>query len=247
MLTLRRGGSTAPTTPRPDRITPPSPARPGRLTPPKPPTPNRPKGQHMNQDEQRERRRRHVTVEYGGEFSLADEVREITAPLAEQIVAAPAPATFRLAVDRLVAEVEATVWVATQMVAEVDAARRTRHIERVEDRQRAMTILAEQVQRPAAPEITATDVVSGTWSAQLTAYAETVTDDLGALLGRAVRPGYTRGRLSASERLVEALRGVDREAAAILRKIERPIETTRPATPSGMSAADELRALGVKL
>lgn len=246
MLTLRRGGATPPTTPRPDRITPPSPARPGRLTPPKPPTPNRPKGQHMNQYEQRSRRRRHISVEYGGEFSLADEVREVTAPLADQIAAAPAPATFRLAVDRLVAEVEATVWVATQMVAEVDAARRTRHIERVEDRQRAMTILAEQVQRPAAPVISTADVVSGTWSAQLTAYAETVTDDLAALLGRAVRPGYTRGRLSASERLVEALRGVDRETAAVERKLARPIETTRPATP-GMSAADELRSLGVEL
>ncbi|WLP90510.1 hypothetical protein [Gordonia sp. NB41Y] len=201
----------------------------------------------MDQTEQRERRRRHVPVEYGDAFSLAAEVREITGPLAEQIVAAPAPATFRLSVDRLAAEVEATVWVATQMLAESDAARRTRHIERVEDRQRATTILGAQVQRPAAPVISTADVVGGTWSALLTGYAEQVDADLAALLGRAVRPGQTRGRLSASERLVEALRGVDREGCAIERKLARPIETTRPATPSGLSAADELRALGVEL
>ncbi|WP_157084358.1 hypothetical protein [Millisia brevis] len=52
--------------------------------------------------------------------------------------------------------------------------------------------------------------------------------------------------MSASERLVEAVRGVDRERSAIERKLARTIETTRLATLLGMSAADELRTLGIE-
>lgn len=201
------------------------------------------------QTELRERRRRHLTVVLGGGFDLAVEVAEITGPLASAVSGSLTPRAHRLAVSGLNDAVAEVVWVATALLAEADADRRTRHLTSLTDRRRARQLLIDKAQRPAAPTVERDDLTSGAWSAALVAYASTVSDDLGALLGRAVRPGERRGLLTASERLVAVLRGLDSAAGVVERGVERA-HAAASATASTAPTSDpdaELRRLGVAL
>lgn len=83
----------------------------------------------------------------------------------------------------------------------------------------------------------------------LTQYAAQVSDDLGALLGRARPPGQRYSENSASERIEAALRDLDTAARTVERSVERAIaHHSGSATDvrSGLSADEELRALGVE-
>ncbi|WP_051349581.1 hypothetical protein [Gordonia amicalis] len=200
----------------------------------------------------RDRRRKRLTVVYGGGFDLATEVAEITGPLAEAIAhRSPTPTAHRIAVGGVADAVAEVVWVAVALLAESDADRRTRHLSNLSDRTRGRRMLIDKAQRPAVPEIRAEHLATGEWSAALTGYAAQVSDDLGALLGRALPPGQRRGPVTASERVVEALRQLDAAATAVGRSVERAISTQTTVSPtdvrSGMSADDELRAMGVEL
>ncbi|AFA74242.1 hypothetical protein GPOL_c32280 [Gordonia polyisoprenivorans VH2] len=203
----------------------------------------------FSQADKRERRRRHLTVVLDGGFDLAVEVAEITGPLAEAVAGSPTPHAHRLAVSAVNDAVAEVVFVAVALLAEADAARRTAHIADLSDRRRAMTMLTDRAQRPTAPVVTLDDLTSGEWSAALTEYASQVSDDLAALLGRAVRPGHRRGLDTASERLVDVLRGLDSAAAAVQRGVERA-HAAASATASTAPTSDpdaELRRLGVAL
>ncbi|MDL9948763.1 hypothetical protein QSJ19_24890 [Gordonia sp. ABSL11-1] len=202
----------------------------------------------FSQTELRERRRKHLTVTLDAAFDLCAEVEEITGPLAEAVAGSPTPHAHRLAVSGVNDAVAEVVFVAVALLAESDAARRTAHIADMSDRRRARQLLTDRAQRPAAPVVTLDDLDTGEWSAALTAYAEQVSDDLGALLGRAVRPGHRRGLDTASERLVDVLRGLDSAAGVVERGVERVQAAAATASTAPTSDPDaELRRLGVAL
>ncbi|MDL9948261.1 hypothetical protein QSJ19_22305 [Gordonia sp. ABSL11-1] len=173
------------------------------------------RSREFSQADNRERRRRRLTVVLDGGFDLAAEVAEICAPLAEAVAGSPTPHTHRLAMSAVNDAVAEVVFVAVALLAESDAAQRTAHIADLSDLRRAMTMLTDRAQRPAAPVVTLDDLDTGEWSAALVAYASQVSDDLAALLGRAVRPGERRGLDTASERLVDVLRGLDGAAGVV--------------------------------
>jgi hypothetical protein len=88
---------------------------------------------------------------------------------------------------------------------------------------RSPRLTRDLARRPKAPEITTDALVSGQWAQLLAAYAGAVAPALADLLGRAMWPenDRLRGQLSASERVVAALRGLDGAAQALSRQIPR--------------------------
>jgi hypothetical protein len=62
---------------------------------------------------------------------------------------------------------------------------------------------------------------AGTWAAALTEHVRPYAAELADYLAAAKPPGTTRGPLSVSERVEEALRGVDRAAITLERKLDR--------------------------
>ncbi len=190
-----------------------------------------PSAEVHSQDEQRERRRNRLSVHYGARFDLATEVAEIVAPLAREASRLPRPEVLRREVDRVADGVGEVVHVAAGLVAESRAADgRTRRL------------AADLAVRPRQPVIADESLVSGSWSALLVDYAAQLADDLAALLGRALPPESEglRGSPSASDRLVDALRILDREARELGRAIPRA--AARQSLPSIETFNEQLRA-----
>ena len=173
------------------------------------------------QDEQRERRRNRLSVYYGAMFDLDSEVAEIVAPLARELSRLPRPEKLRSAVTAVADGVAEVVHVAAGLIAESRA---------VDDRSRRLA--ADLAVRPRQPVIADETLISGSWSTLLVDYAGVVADDLAALLGRALPPDAEalRGQPSASDRLVAALRILDRAAADLGRLI--PKAAARQSLPS---------------
>ncbi|MHA3021136.1 hypothetical protein ACXPWS_12845 [Mycobacterium sp. BMJ-28] len=203
------------------KLAPPRPTRPGILKPPTMPTPNRPRGAAMttNQDEQRARRRKRLPVIYGGEFDLAADIAAATGVLAHQVSQLKRPAAARQWVDALADGIAEVVHVAAGLIAESMA-------EDDDTRRRA----ADLTVRPRQPVITEDMLVSGSWSAALVTYAQTVSEEVAQVLGRALPPDACRAPLSASQRIERALWEVDSAALALTRRIPRIRE--RQALPS---------------
>jgi hypothetical protein len=114
-----------------------------------------------SQDELRLRRRQSRSVVYTGSFSLVDEVSDIAAPLAKRVAAEPRPTAYWAEVDGLVTAVYKSVVVIVDMLAEVDASRRTAHLP-VDQRGHAAKLIRDlaKAQRPARPEIGCGELVS---------------------------------------------------------------------------------------
>ncbi|MGV0648759.1 hypothetical protein ABVK35_10245 [Mycobacterium kansasii] len=226
-------------------------SQPGQPTGPRPP-------RQYSQGELRQRRRAGLTIgHYGGGWSLAREIAEVTAPLAERIAAAHRPARFSrspVSVVWLAEAVHEAVGVVVGWVAEADARRRTAHLADEPGKRRyAMTTLVDLAQRPALPEITDAGLETGSWASQLVALTDGIDAPFAALLARAFPPGAPglRGQPSRSEQLARLLgRTLDRAALELERRLDRDAyadhaQTTPTQTETDRARA-ELAALGVQ-
>ena len=175
----------------------------------------------LTQDEQRERRRQRLTVHLDGRFDLTAEVAAIVHPVAYQVSRPARPEVMLRDVDAVGDAVAEVVHVAAGLIAESKAA---------DDRTRRLA--ADLAVRPRQPVITDEQIISGSWSGAMVAYAEQVAGDLAALLDRALPPDAEglRGNPSASARVVAALRILDRAARDLDRRI--PSVRQRQGLPS---------------
>lgn len=170
----------------------------------------------ISQDVQRDRRRNRLSVHYGARFDLGTEVAEIVCPLARELSKLPRPEALRRQVDRVADGVADVVHVAAALLAESRA---------TDDKARRLA--ADLAVRPRMPEITDESLVSGSWGCVLLVdYAGQLGVALSALLDRALPPeaAELRGNPSASDRLVAALRILDRAAADLGRLIPKAAE-----------------------
>jgi hypothetical protein len=194
------------------------------------------------QDQQRERRRKGLPICYRGDFDLVKEVSAIVEPLAVQLAQLSGPVVLRsgvydgpLVLRRRVDEVSdgvgELVSAVIGMLAEsrLDAAAQARVVASVRD----------LAQRPREPQITDEMVLSGRWAAVLVKHVVPHSNDLAALLGRALRPGHPnlRGDLSVSERLEDALRVLDVAARDLARRIPKVLAYQALPTPEENYAA----------
>ncbi|WP_137146931.1 hypothetical protein [Mycolicibacterium sp. CR10] len=228
----------------------------------------------FNTAQQLHRLRNGLAVTLDGEFILSEGVGLICAPLAERIAAAEnpgrflrrreTPATSHLAsyptssgpgVEEVADAVHALIHVGVGLVAEHDARRRAGHLAG-SDRDRAVRHLADLTPRPELPEITRNDLVAGTWPGMLATLCEPFDVLLAEVLG-------TVQTIAPSDRVRDAWRDADREAAALARRLDsaavvradcpRPVpkatpaaeSTTEPLTDEQRRA--ELAALGVAI
>jgi hypothetical protein len=208
----------------------------------------------VDQDEQRVRRRQRRPVHYT-RFNLVREIHDIiTAPLAARVAAEPAPGAYWAQVNELVDATHAAVLTIGDMLAEVDAQRRTGHLP-VDQRGQAIKLLLDlaKAEHPVRPDIDRGELVSGTWPEVLVDHCRPVAGRLSDLLERAKPPGALRGALSASERLEGALREIDRAAMSLERGLDAAARNRaeRQGGRSGPSESDRARAalatMGVKL
>ena len=203
------------------------------------------------QAEQRRRRRARQRIVYGGGFSLTTEVAEIVTPLADRIAAEPSPSVWLPRVTELADATPTAIVAVTDMLAEVDALRRTRHLP-VDTRGRAVVLIREQAKqyRPDRPVVTVDDLAAGSWAAVLIDMARPYSDPLAGLLSRAVQPGTTRGRLTPSEAVVTVLRLIDSPAIAIRKTLDTAAAGRVARQPPRPTRSDEiaaaLAALGVE-
>lgn len=198
----------------------------------------------VDQAEQRQRRRQRRALVYSGEFALLREIRDITEPLAVRVAAEPVPGAYWAQVKELVNATRAVVVVILDMAAEVEASRRTAHL-RADERSQARRLLVDlaKADRPAVPELDRGQLVSGAWPEVLVELCRPVAGTCSDLLDR----GWSRSRDprdSASDRLVEALRGIDRAALSLGRHIDgAAVHRERFAKARGPSEFDRARAV----
>ena len=169
----------------------------------------------LTADQLRDRRRHALHVTLCETFDLSAEVDAILTPIAEQMTAELRyPERVRRLVDDVAMSTEDVVSLVVSLLADRNAAR---------DGLRSPRLTRDLARRPKAPEITTDALVSGQWAQLLAAYAGAVAPALADLLGRAMWPenDRLRGQLSASERVVAALRGLDGAAQALSRQIPR--------------------------
>lgn len=195
------------------------------------------------QTELRDRRRKVLPIyAWPADWSLTAEVAAICSRLAERVADAPNPVAYLRTVAELADAMHQTVHVVVGLLAQADAERRTRHLG-TEDRGRSITALVDLTPRPAAPEVTADTLVSGTWPATLVTLAEPYNAALAALLGNAATPNV-------ADRLLAALSEVDRAALALTRRLDRDrVYRANRTDHHTLSPADraraELESLGV--
>ncbi|MFD6677655.1 hypothetical protein ACFWDA_25260 [Rhodococcus zopfii] len=188
-----------------------------------------------DQDEQRQRRRTHRIVVYTGTFDLTAEVEAVLSPLA----ARPEIARYPQVVSELTVAVHEAVLDLGRLLAERDARRRTADLAD-DTRGRATDLIVAARPRPACPTIDRDALVSGSWSSDLVEHAAPLTEPLRAYLAAALPPGATGRAASVSERVVDALRPLDRAAADAARRLDR-LEATRAASVPDLP--DDLRRL----
>jgi hypothetical protein len=172
------------------------------------------------QAQARERRRKRLQVQYGADFDLVGEVSDIAEPLAgevSEVLSGPITLRDRSRDDKPLAlrpEVEA--------IAEAVHGLRAKVIELLAgDKQLSTQARARLAAGVGAgvPEVTDEQLRSGAWVNALTAHVGPLAGDLAALLGRSAA---AVGCVSpASERLVEALRLLDRAALDLARRIPK--------------------------
>lgn len=184
-----------------------------------------------DQREQRDRRRRGASVVFGRAFSLAAEIAEQLADLERDIAVLPQPLAMRDDVREIADAVHEVLSTVVGLVAE------SRQLDRGA-RQRTARAVADLAQRPKEPAITDGQIGQGRWAATLIEFVEPFSDDLSALLGRALPPESTalRGALSVSERLERALVVFDQAVADAQRHLVRVAEYQALPSPDEYNA-----------
>ncbi len=200
------------------------------------------------QDEQRRRRRLHMPIVYDGRFDLALEVGSICLPLAVRVAAEPAPGAYFYDVAELVTAVhKSAVLKIGDLLAERDARRRTTHLTDFSERTRAVQLLVGSRVRPVCPQVDTAGLPSGKWVDSVLTIVAPLSAPLSDFLGKALPPGEVRA-VSVSERVENALRGVDSAARALEKRLDGAASDRAQAgqrTSSADAVADELRRLGV--
>ncbi len=190
----------------------------------------------LTQDQQRERRRAHQVHTLDGEFDLAAEVRAITEPVATALAAEPG-STGRAAREA-VAAIASAVADLCAVAGDLVSAGRTAGLEYGQRRQ-AEAALKAVTHRP-APAISEAELSAGSWAATLTEFAGPLSGPLADVLGRAARDP---ARLPVeSERVIEALRAVDRATLTLRRKIDAAREWRRNLPTRPVATADDEQA-----
>lgn len=204
----------------------------------------------VDQVAQRRRRRARHLVVYGGEFDLAAEVRDLTAPLAERITAEPSPLAHRDQVHDLAAAVSAVTRTLAGLLAKRDAQRRAASLP-AESRDLAVRALLDLVELPADPVIADAEIRSGRWATVLVDHVRPLSDPLADYLAVAHRPGEIAGH-SLSERVENLLREIDLEVRdlevrldAAERARDRTARGETPETTRRREAAATLAELGL--
>ncbi len=203
------------------------------------------------QTEQRDRRRKSMTVTYGEHFDLLVEVHDICKPLAERVAAEPKPLIFRADIADLADAVHELALVLAGLLSTADAQRRTAHL-KPRERNQAVRMLRDLAELPEALVLSDAEMASGTWVTALCEHVGPHAGRLSDLLSRAAAPGTRRGLPSVSETLVEALRVVDRAALALGRHLDkaafdRQALRRNGARPRKTDQRAELAALGIDL
>lgn len=162
------------------------------------------------QAQQRVRRHQRLDNHLRGDFRLDTEIADIAGPLAVEITGLRDPRAMRRGIEVIGEAVADVVHVAAGLVAE----------SRTTDGQTRRSA-ADLATRPRQPSITDDQITAGTWVEELVLYAGQIAGELAALLDRALPPEHPglRGEASASERLERALRGFDRAARDLERRI----------------------------
>jgi hypothetical protein len=178
-----------------------------------------------------------LSVHYTGTFDLTAEVEAVLAPVARR----PEIARYPHVVSDLTVAVHEAVLDLGKLLAERDARRRTADLA-VDTRGRATDLIVAARSRPECPTIDREALVSGSWSSILVEHAAPLTEPLRAYLAAALPPGMTEA-VSVSERVVDALRPVDRAAADAARRLDR-LEAARVERAAAAAATNpELRRL----
>lgn len=174
----------------------------------------------LPQPEQRDRRRNHLRVHYGQNFSLTAEVADIVTPLAAKVAGAPEPTPCRCRddVQSLAGAVHEMVGTVVGWLAEAQAQKKAANVA-PGARERSIRLLVDLAERPKLPEITDDAIHSGAWATALVDMARPFSDPLAKYLGRATPPGLVVVGQSASERLEAALRHVDHAALELLQRL----------------------------
>jgi hypothetical protein len=206
----------------------------------------------------RERRRRQLRTNYGADFDLVAEVREIVSPLAAQVSEVLAgPIVLRdTSVDgkplALHAEVQAVATAVHELRnAVVELLARDKQISAQARARLSAAVGADP------PYVTDEQLRSGAWVAALTGHVGPLAGDLAALLGRSAATATAGCVSSVSESLVEALRPLDSAALSLARRVPKLREhqerwAARPARDAERAAqrererrARELQRLGL--
>jgi hypothetical protein len=162
-----------------------------------------------SQAEQRHRRQHWLPVVLDGRFDLEVEVADIVGPLAVEAAALRWPPAVRGPVEDLAGSVAGVLRVVASMLAEsrgLDSDARARVVAAVADGARDRAEIPDEA------------IVDGAWAGALVDQAAVLSGDLRRFLGAALPPGAAAGE-SASERLVTALREVDRAALSLARRL----------------------------
>lgn len=175
-----------------------------------------PKPKRYTAQEQRDRRRSHLPLTLGADFELGAEVLAVTGPVAARLAEEPHPSgRTALASVAAISEAVADLCIVAGELVAVD---RARGVDGAEQKVRAANALKAVTHR-AALQFGADELASGTWADTLADFARPLSGPLAAVLGRAARD---RTRHAAeSDRVVDALRALDRAARDLDRKIEQ--------------------------
>ncbi|OZD66689.1 hypothetical protein CH272_08265 [Rhodococcus sp. 05-340-1] len=199
----------------------------------------------VDQDEQRRRRRAWLPNVLGAEFDLTAEVEAITAPLAARVAADPVPRVLAGNVADLADAVAACLNELNTLVGADGDGARIRHLSSEEDRQRALQLLRSR-RAATAPQFDAAALGAGTWAVALVEMTGRSSEPLSRFLGRS-RPDSIP---TATEVVEASLRGIDRAALSLDRRLDRraadreQFASTRTPAPT---VEAELESLGVTL
>lgn len=175
-----------------------------------------PKPKRYTAQEQRDRRRSHLPLTLGADFELGAEVLAVTGPVAARLASEPHP-SGRTALAS-VAEIARAVGDLVSSAADIVADHRSRGVGDHEQRAVARRALHDLTTRP-VPAFVAEHLAEGSWAEALAEHARPVSAALGEALGWAAAD-RTRYPIE-SDRVLDALRALDRAARDLDRKIEQ--------------------------
>lgn len=175
-----------------------------------------PKAITYSAGQQRDRRRNHLPLVLGADFDLGAEVLAVTGPVAARLAEEPHP-SGRTALASVAAISEAVADLAA-VAGDLVAVDRARGVDGAEQKVRAANALKVVTHR-AALQFGADELASGDWAETLAGFARSLSGPLAAVLGRAAKD---RARQPVeSDRVIEALRALDRAVRDLDRKIEQ--------------------------